>query len=75
VIEDDLDGCCTSIESNEFSIDVSCPIATPAGPLEICPPDSGDPVYDLTTLESSISSGIGIVEWYEDTGLSILVYD
>ncbi len=73
VIEDDLDDCCSTIESNELSIDISCPVANPAGPLEVCAPDSGDPVFDLTTLESTISAGTGTVVWYEDAALALTI--
>lgn len=45
------------------------PVGNPAS-MSLCEETNGMATFDLTTLDNSVSSGVGMVVWYEDSGLS-----
>ncbi len=67
-------GGCADVETGIFNLTISCPEANPAGPLEECEVN-GSAVFDLTSLQNTISGGSGAVTWFEDAGLNTQIFN
>lgn len=60
---------CSSDNSALIAITVnSTPTANPAGPLQACDQGGGQATFNLTTLNNTISGGLGTVNWFTNPG-------